>query len=609
MGINYFRRDDRDAKFVLFEALDMDKLLGYEAYQDFSADDFNMIIDEAIKLGREVMGPTNQDGDRMGCVYKDKTVTTPESFKEVWKVMSENGWISMSVDPRYGGQGLPAVLAGICGEFFCGANMGFMTFPGLAVGNSRLIENFGTEEDKNLFCEKMYTGVWGGTMCLTEPDAGSDVGWLRTKATPDPESGDPRVFRIQGVKRFITSGEHDLTENIIHLVLARIEGAPHGTKGISLFIVPKIWVNPDGSLDQPNDMFCEGIEHKMGIHGSATCTLNFGENGQCRGILLGEPNSGMAKMFQMMNEARVGCGMQALGLTAAAYDTARFYAKERYQGPPFTNRNAERVPIIQHEDVRRMLMKIKAGTEAMRALMAKIFYVMDVAHRDPDENARKWAKSQEEILTPLVKAWNSDLGYDLIRDAIQVMGGVGFCSEFPVEQYARDIKIVSLWEGTNYIQSLDLVGRKLGMDGGRPFQEWIKNVMDFTSANKDDADFGKDFKLLFKAAQAVADFAMKYMQYFSEGRLSLIPLSACDFLNCFAEVAAGQLMLEQGLIARKRLAEVDADSSDAIFYKGKVETVKFFCRHILVNVFSRHLAFQQEDTSAVDAPEEAFLIS
>ena len=229
-------------------------------------------------------------------------------------------------------------------------------------------------------------------------------------------------------------------------MLARIEGEPQGTKGISLFIVPKVWVNPDGSLGESNDVSCAGIEHKMGIHGSATCTLNFGENGGCRGILLGEPNSGMAKMFQMMNEARVGCGMQALGIAASAYDTARFYAKERFQGPPFTNRDADRVEIINHEDVRRMLLKLKSGTEAMRALMAKIFYVMDVAHRDPDEETRLDAKRQEEMLTPLVKAYNSDFGYDLIRDAIQVLGGVGFCAEFPVEQYARDIKIVSIWK-------------------------------------------------------------------------------------------------------------------------------------------------------------------
>ncbi|MBW1782360.1 MAG: acyl-CoA dehydrogenase [Deltaproteobacteria bacterium] len=606
MGINYFNRDDRDLKFVLFEYLNMDQLLAYEAYKDFSAEDFSMIIDEALKVCRDVLGPAMQDGDREGCSYSDGVVKVPESFHECWKIMAENGWIGNSNNPEFGGQGLPAALSGLLGELFSGANLPFMTYPGLATGNGRLIENFGTDEDRALFLEKMYTGVWGGTMCLTEPDAGSDVGWLRTKAVPDPASDDPRVYKIEGTKRFITCGDQDITENIIHLLLARIEGALPGTKGISLFIVPKIWVNPDGSLGESNDVYCGGIEHKMGIKGSSTCTLNFGENGNCRGILLGEPNSGMAKMFQMMNEARIGCGIQALGLTASAYDTARQYAKERIQGPLFTNRDADRVPIIQHEDVRRMLMNLKAGTEAMRAMIGKLMHFIDQARHDPDEPTRELAEQRVELLTPLVKAYSSDFGYLLIRDAIQVLAGVGFCSEFPVEQYARDIKIVSIWEGTSYIQSLDLVGRKLGMEGGSVFRDWVQEIMDLTAHHREDEDFGPDAKLLFKAARATGEFAMKYMQYFQEGRLSLIPLSSTRFLECFAETAMAHLMLEQGLIAREKRTGVEANSTDGIFYTGKIETVKFFCRNILPNVFARHTAFQQEDTSALDIPEAAF---
>lgn len=606
MGINYFNRDDRDLKFVLFEHLDTDKLLSYEAYQDFSKEDFSMIIDEALKVCREVLGPAMQDGDREGCTYKDGEVKVPAAFHECWKVMAENGWIAASNNPEFGGQGLPAAVGGLIGELFTGANMAFMTYPGLAVGNGRLVENFGTVEDKALFVEKMYTGVWGGTMCLTEPDAGSDVGYLRSKAVPDPNSDDPRIYKIEGTKRFITCGEQDLTENIIHLLLARIEGAHPGTKGISLFIVPKIWVNPDGTLGEANDVHCGGIEHKMGIHGSSTCTLNFGENGNCRGILLGEPNTGMAKMFQMMNEARIGCGVQALGLVASAYDTARQYAKERVQGPPFTDRDSDRVPIIQHEDVRRMLMNLKSGVEAMRAMIAKLMYFIDVAEHDPDEASRDMAEQRVELLTPLVKAYFSDTGYELIRDAIQILGGVGFCSEFPVEQYARDIKIVSIWEGTSYIQALDLVGRKLGMKGGKVFQDWIQEVMAFTGDLKEDEEFGRDSKLLFKAAQATGDFAMRYMQYFKEGRLALIPLSSTRFLECFAETVLGHLMLEQGIIAREKLGGVQVGSADASFYKGKIETAKYFCRNILPNVFARHTAVEQEDTSALDIPEEAF---
>ncbi len=605
MGVNYFKRDDRDTKFVLFEYLDIDKLLSYEPFKEFGRDDLAMIIEEGVKVCREVLGPAMQDGDLEGCTYNDGVVKVPASFHDCWKVMAENGWISLSNSPDFGGQGLPSAVAGLVNEFFLCANMAFMTYPGLAVGNGRLVENFGTDDDRALFCEKMYTGQWGGTMCLTEPDAGSDVGYLRSKATPDPTAGDPRTYKIEGTKRFITCGEHDLTENIIHLVLARIEGAPAGTKGISLFIVPKIWVNPDGSLGEPNDVYCGNIEHKMGIKGSATCTLNFGETGKCRGILLGEPNSGMAKMFQMMNEARMGCGVQALGLAAGAYDTARSYAKERVQGPPFTNRNSERVPIVQHEDIRRMLMNLKAGTEAMRALIGRLFFHMDVAEHDPDESVRKKSHYMVELFTPLVKAYCSDHGYALTREAIQVLGGVGFCREFPAEQYARDIKIVSIWEGTTFIQSLDLVGRKLGIGGGKVFQEWIQGVMKFTSDNKEDADFAKDFKLLFKASQATGDFAMKYLQYFQSGKPQLIALSSTRFLESFAETLMAQLMLEQGLIAREKLASVDPTSADGVFYKGKIETVRYFCRNVLTNVFSRHIAFQQEDTSALDIPEEA----
>ena len=607
MGVNYFRRDDRDPKFVIFEHMDVDRLLGYEAFQDFTRDDFSMIVDEALKVGREVLGPAMQDGDRQGCTYQDGQVKTPDGFKQIWQTMAENGWIGVSNSPEYGGQGLPSLISAMTTEFFCGANMGFMTYPGLATGNGRLIENFGTEGDKDLFCENMYSGVWGGTMCLTEPDAGSDVGWLRTKAVPDPEAGDPRVYKIEGTKRFITSGEHDLTENIIHLVLARIEGSMPGTKGISLFIVPKIRVNPDGSLGEPNDVYCAGIEEKMGIHASATTTLNFGENGACRGILLGEPNSGMAQMFQMMNEARIGCGIQALALAASAYDTARFYAKERVQGPPFTDRRSERVPIIQHEDVRRMLMNLKSGTEGMRALAAKLLFNADVAENDPDEAERKKAEQTVDLLTPLLKTWNADYGYTLVRDAIQVLGGSGFCAEFPVEQYARDIKIISLWEGTSYIQALDLVGRKMTMESGQVFQGWLEGVMDYTAQNKEDEELSRDFKALFKASKAVGDFAMRFMQYFGDGRSRLIPLAATRFLESMAEVEVARLLLEQALIARQKLADgVAPDSKDGIFYRGKIETAKFFCRNTLPGVFARHAAIEMEDTSAIDIPEEAF---
>ncbi len=606
MGANFFRRDGRDLKFMILEHLDMDKLLSYEAFKDFSKDDFSMMIDEAIKVCRDVVGPTLKDGDRIGVTYKDGVVTVPESYHKAWNVMTENGWNAMASSPEFGGQGLPLCAGGLMVELFTSANMAFLTYPSLAIGNGRLIENHGTDEDKALFVEKMYTGVWGGTMCLTEPDAGSDVGYLRTKATPDPSAGDPRIYKIEGTKQFITCGDHDLTENIIHLVLARIEGAPAGSKGISLFIVPKIWVNADGSLGEPNDVFCTGIEEKMGIHGSGTCSLNFGENGKCKGILLGEPNSGMAKMFQMMNEARMGCGIQALGLAASAYDAAKNYAKERIQGPLFTKRDSDRVPIIQHEDVRRMLMNLKSGTEAMRALVGKVFYYLDVEEKDPDEANRKEAGLRVAMLTPLAKSYLTDLGYHLTRDAIQILGGVGYCGEFPVEQYARDMKILSIWEGTNYIQALDLVGRKIAMKGGKVFQDLLQEIEAFAEKHKADKDFERDFMLLSKGVEITRSYAVKFVQYQQENKLHLIPLSATRFLDCFAEVILGNLMLEQGLIAKDKLNSVDPESADGIFYRGKIESAKYFCRNTLTNIFGRLASLEQEDTSAVDIPEAAF---
>jgi len=606
MGVNYFRRDGRDSKFVLLEQLDVERLLSYAPYQDFSADDFVMIIDEALKMGKEVLGPALQDGDRIGCTYEGGKVTIPDAFKKCWRVLNENGWPAASFNPEFGGQGLPAVVGGLAGEILRGANMSMMIYCGITVGNGHLIENFGTDQDRAMFLEKMYTGVWGGTMCLTEPDAGTDVGDVRTKAVPDPEAGDPRIYKIEGVKRFITGGEQDLTENIIHLLLARIEGGPSGTKGLSLFVVPKIWVNPDGSLGEPNDVFCAGIEHKMGMHACSTCTMNFGENGGCRGILLGEPHSGMAKMFQMMNHARIGTGVVAAGITASAYDTARIYAKERVQGAPLSDRNGPAVPIIQHEDVRRMLMNLKAGSEAMRVFAAYLLFNSDVAKHDPDELERQRARARVDILTPLVKAYPADLGWILIRDAIQVLGGAGYCSDFPVEQYARDLKILSIFEGTNYIQSLDLVGRKIGAQGGKVFQEWVAELMAFAKQNQADGDFGVDSELLVKAVGMVADFAQRFTGYFKQGRISLVPMFSTRFLDSFAETVMAGLMLEQGLIAREKLATVAPASSDGLFYQGKVASAKFFCRNILTNVFGRHAAMKTEDLSAMEIPEEAF---
>jgi alkylation response protein AidB-like acyl-CoA dehydrogenase len=607
MQKSFFNRDIRDYQFILFEQLDMNRLLGYQDFADFSVDDFNMILEEARKVSAEVLGPELQESDRTGAKYEGGKVTLPECMHRCWNVLKENGWISTSNNPEYGGQGLPTVLGILVSEMFCGANNQIVGYPGLAVGAGRLIENYGTDEDKALFCENMYTGVWGGTMCLTEPDAGTDNGYLRTKAIPDPDSGDPRVYKIEGSKCFISAGDHDLTDNIIHLLIARIEGAPMGTKGISLFIVPKVWVNSDGSLGEPNDVSCGGIEHKMGIHSYATCTLNFGENGGCRGILLGQPNSGMAKMFQMMNEARIGTGIGAVGVASAAYDVARAYAKERVQGPPFQDRSAPRVRIIEHEDVRRMLLNQKAGTEAMRAFAGHLAYLLDVVEHDPDQAAREKAHKEVDLLTPLVKSYCSDFAFELTRDAMQVLGGVGYTKEFPVEQLMRDCKITSIYEGINYIQSLDLVGRKLLRDGGQAFGAFMQDLSAFIEENQADPEFAGDFEVLGQAVKMTVDFAQTYGAQFGQGgNIHLIPLTSVNFLNSFAETVLARSSLQQAMIARDKLKAIDPESSDGFFYRGKVQNAHFFCRNTLTNVFARHKSLTLKDTSPLDIPEESF---
>jgi alkylation response protein AidB-like acyl-CoA dehydrogenase len=605
MGVNFFDRDARDLKFVLFEYLDPDEVLSYEKYSDFDRDDLNMIVDEALKLGREVLGPTLQDGDREGCRYEDGRVETPGSFCAAWRTVCENGWLGADASPEYGGQGLPHAVSGLVSEILYGANLALMGYAGLTLGNGRLIEDFGADDDRRLFVRNMYTGRWGGAMCLTEPDAGSDVGSIRTRAAPDPDADDPRIYRIEGVKRFITGGKQDLTENIVHLVLARIQGAPEGTKGISLFIVPEIWVEADGSLGPGNDVFCSGIEHKMGTHGLSTCSLSFGENNGCRGILLGEPETGMAKMFQMMNEARLATGNQSLALAASAYDSARAYARERIQGRPFTDPGAERIPIIGHEDVRRMLMDIKSGVEAMRAFIARAYLLMDRAENETDSAAVDRAQTRLDLYTPLIKGFFPDLAYELIAEAIQVLGGVGFCREFPVEQYARDVKIESIWEGTTYIQSLDLVGRKMMKDGGRAFGEMLAEIGAAAEEGRSRPELDGEYELLARAAAAVGDMAAAYPRYFAENRMSLIPLTSTRLLASTAEVVMAGMILDQAELARAALAGGTRGSA-AVFYRGKMETARHFCHTFLPRVFARQVSFGQESTAALDMPDQAF---
>ncbi len=603
--------DLRDVQFVLYEHLGVEKLCEFEKYAEFSKEVFDMVLEQGLKLAKEEIAPLNEVADRVGAKFENGAVTLPKEFHGPYKTYCEGGWIGVSSDPEWGGQGLPRVVGMATGEFFTGACLAFMMTPSLTHGAAEMFETFASDELKNLYVEKMYAGQWAGTMCLTEPQAGSMVGDVKTMAVKE---GD--VYKITGTKIFISSGDHDLTENIIHGVLARTPDAPPGIKGISLFLVPKIRVNPDGSLGEPNDVTCGNIEHKMGLNGSSTCTLNFGDEGNCIGYLVGEENKGIVYMFQMMNGARINVGLQGSALASAAYQQALSYAKERIQGVDVRSMkdpNAPRVAIVEHPDVRRMLLFGKSISEATRALLMKTAYYADLAEVSQDDAEREKAAGYVDLFTPLCKSYSSDMGFEVCIQSIQVLGGYGYCQEYPVEQYARDAKIASIYEGTNGIQAMDLIGRKLGMKGGMLYMNFLNDLNAFIEANQSDEKLGPYVKDLAEAKEALASVSEMFMTKSMSGD-ALFPISyAMPYLNSFSEVTCSWLLLEQARIAQKKLDEICADkgttdvkalaeeNDEAKFYAGKIASMKFYVRQILPNVHSRSASVKSEDTTVLDA--------
>ncbi|PKL41380.1 MAG: acyl-CoA dehydrogenase [Spirochaetae bacterium HGW-Spirochaetae-1] len=448
--------DSRDARYVLFEILEADRLCRYHAFSQFDRETFESVLDLAETIAVEHLYPANAQGDKTGVMFNpsDGTVTVPAVYRDAMAVFNEAGFTGIGNDTRWGGMGMPDVIYRAVMEYFFAASISFTMNVSLLVGATNLVKNFGSHERKDIILEKMMAGKWGGTMCLTEPGAGSDVGALVTRAV----RRDDGTYLISGQKIFISAGDNDLYENIIHPVLARIEGDPAGTRGISIFMVPKYHINTDGSSGEANDVVCSGIEHKMGIKASPTCTLNFGDNGRCVGYLMGEERQGMKIMFQMMNEARLDVALQGLAVSSSAYMHAVTYAKNRVQG------NAP-AAIINHPDIRRMLLWMKSHVEAMRMLTMLAAMTADEIHCG-DVAAAKESSALLEFLIPLCKAGNTDLAWLVTAEAIQIFGGYGYCSDYPVEQLARDSKILSIYEGTNGIQSMDLTMRKLLMNPG-----------------------------------------------------------------------------------------------------------------------------------------------
>ncbi len=609
----------RDIKFILYEQLGIERLCQFEKYKDYSKETFDMVLEEGAKLAAEIIAPLNAISDKEGCTYEKGKVKVPEGFHDAFKKYCEGGWIAASVDAESGGQGLPESIGMATAEMFVGACCAFTTYPGLTRGCANLIESFGTPEQKALYLEKMYAGQWTGTMCLTEPQAGSAVGDVKAAAKKEGDH-----YLIQGTKIFITAGDHNLAENIIHAVLARTENAPAGIKGLSLFIVPKVRVNPDGTLGAANDVNCGGIEHKMGLKGSATATLNFGDEGKCQGYLLGQEGQGIQLMFQMMNEARLGVGLQGFAVGNTAYLYALKYAKERIQGveiEKMKDPNAPRVPIIKHPDVRRMLLTMKTYAEGLRALIYRTAYYADLAKVATDPKEKEYCENMIDLLIPIVKAYSTDIAFRLTEWAIQIHGGYGYCGEYPVEQLCRDVKITSIYEGTNGIQAMDLVGRKLSMKKGALFMGWMKEMNEFIEKYKTHPAFGPFVTQLEQAKNTLISVSMHFAKVAGGGDRLYPMLHACLYLELFGEVELAYLLLHQAIIAKGKLegifqkagaaapeaqAKVVEDNADAAFYTGKVHGAEFFVTNILPQVQGKAATILSGNRSALSIPEVAF---
>ncbi|MEZ4219796.1 MAG: acyl-CoA dehydrogenase [Polyangiaceae bacterium] len=605
---NRYRADLRELNFVLFEQFRLGELLGKSPYGDWGEDEVKMTLEGVYRFCTEVLGPLNPVGDVQGCRLEGGQVKTPDGFKDAWSRLYEAGFKSLGIHAEFGGQGAPRMVAALTGELTTGANTAFDMYPGLTVGAAELIEAFGTEEQRERYCHKMYGGTWAGTMCLTEPQAGSDVGSATAKATKNADG----TYTISGTKMFISAGDQDITENIIHMVLARTEGAAKGTKGLSLFIVPRNRLDADGNSGEINDVKCVSLEHKMGINGSATALLQFGDDGKCIGELVGtQEQQGIRQMFKMMNYARIGVGLQGLGIASAAYFAALDYARERKQGTSTKNwkdPEAPRVAIIEHPNVRRMLLDMKGKVEGVRALIVKAAWHLDQAAvlAGKDDEKALYHQGQVELLTPLVKAYSSDTAFRVAETALQVHGGVGYTRDYPVEQHVRDAKIFSIYEGTNGIQALDLVARKLGQNGGGNFRALLEDIARFVEANKSHPKLGKAVERLGAAQEAVGSGAMQFMAWFGAGEMELIPLHANRFLNMMSETVIGWLLLDAAVVAEAAQAKLKETDADYAFYEGKIRAASFFAFDTLGGVAGLLNAMGSGDRSALQISDAAF---
>lgn len=600
-----FMHYSRDHKFILKEWLDLNLVLNTERFRDgYSVEDMDFILDNALKGAREVIAPTMEDSDEIGAQFENGQVTTPASTKDAYFFIQDNGLCSSNYDHQ-DPAAVPLCVLWSMLEYIIGANPSLGTLYLAGGGAAGLIHDFGSEMLKETYLAKMYSGQWAGTMDLTEPGAGSEVGNSSTRAIPTDEPG---RYKIKGSKCFISGGEQDITENIIHLALARIEGARSGTAGISLFVIPKFLPDEQGNPGKFNDVNCGGIEHKLGLHGNPTCIINFGENNDCIGFLLGEApgedgiGKGLAQMFNMMNEERLMTGLSATALAAVAYHNAADYARQRIQGKSTANPKGGQVAIINHEDIRRSLMLQKSYIEACRAMVISTFYQVDIKNYSSDAEAVQTAKDRIEVNTPLVKAFCSDFALECISSALQVYGGYGFSEEYPIAALYRDARIYPIWEGTNYIQSMDLTGRKMTMRKGQIFGDWIKDIQDFVD-EKQTAGFEREFALIGKGLAQFAELQDILNGFRSEGKDEQIKLFATRVLHATGKLWASKLLLEMALIAQQKVNELGKEHFDYNFYQGKVASARFFIRNILPEIGSLVDIAREADRTAIEVDE------
>jgi acyl-CoA dehydrogenase len=588
-----------DALFLLNDVFHLDHYGNLPGFSDASPDVVEAVLREAAKFSEEVLTPLNRVGDKEGCKRAgDGSVTTPTGFKDAYKQIVEGGWIGISVPPEFGGQGLPATLTEIVNEFFCSANMAFAMYPGLTQGAIAALLTHASGELKTKYLPKMVEGVWTGTMNLTEPHCGTDLGLLRSKATKQADGS----YKISGTKIFISAGEHDLSDNIIHLVLARIDGAPAGTKGISLFLVPKFLVKDDGSLGARNAVSCGSIEEKMGIHGNSTCVMNYDG---ATGWLIGEENRGLNAMFVMMNEARLGVGVQGLALSEVAYQNAAAYAKERLQGRSisgvkYPDKPAD--PIVVHPDVRRILMSIRAFNEAARALVMWTALKSDVAHRSDDEKERKSADDHMGLLTPVIKGVLTDSGFANAVLAQQIFGGHGYIAEHGMEQFVRDARIAQIYEGANGIQALDLVGRKLGKDGGRAIMAFFNEVQTYLKERANSDAMNVYLKPLGQSLAHLQQASMWFMQN-AMAKPDNAGAGSYDYMHLFGLVALGYMWCR---IAEAALAKLPKANGSTARLNAKLVTARFFMERMLPETATRLARIEAGAASTMELKDDAF---